>query len=136
MEYNEKLSKKKVKIFQTPQGKVLTFEHVEPDCIVDCSGCSTLCCKGMFAPTLTPTEFLSGKYPTRLFELNSVLKKRFPKVDWLATLDVKEGQVCRFLTKDGKCSIWEKRPKACKVYDCREDPRPEIKKIVIERFSK
>lgn len=33
---------------------------------------------------------------------------------------------CVHLERDGLCGVWEERPRACREYDCREDPRLEL----------
>lgn len=37
--------------------------------------------------------------------------------------------------KDGKCSIYEDRPVACRQFDCRKGHHPKTNKIAMEKFG-
>jgi len=47
-----------------------------------------------------------------------------------------EDGVCPYFDMEThKCKIWPNCPKACLAYDCREDPRPEIREFVKNRLK-
>jgi Fe-S-cluster containining protein len=77
---------------------------------VPCGTC-TLCCR-VFTPHLTPTEISSGKYPLGLSNGDD----NDPVVTMFR--DPETGGCGMF--KDGKCSIYEDRPVACRQFDCRK----------------
>lgn len=112
--------------------KVTTVEQPGEDSDVNCGNCEAPCCKGIFVPLLTEKEFFSGKYPIKVIDVPE-FKDKLPSAENIIGLAVlKNG--CIFL-KDNKCSIYEDRPKACRIYDCRKDNRKEIKEFVEERFN-
>jgi Fe-S-cluster containining protein len=88
--------------------KLTAVTSEEPEEKVPCGYC-TLCCQ-VFAPFLTPDEVSSGKYP-----LSLVNGEYGPMV----TLFRKPEGGCGMFV-DGKCSIYEDRPKACRQFDCRK----------------
>lgn len=111
--------------------KITTLSQPDKVADIDCRGCSAPCCKGMRIPLLTEEEFLSGKYPIRVVNIPE-LKKKVPNAENVIGLAVgKDG--CFFL-KNNECSIYDERPKACQVYDCREDTREDIVEFVKKRF--
>ncbi len=112
--------------------KITTVEQPEPDSDVPCEGCEAPCCKGMLIPLLTEKEFFSNAYPIKVIDIPE-LKKDLPNsqnVIGLAML--KDG--CPFL-KGSCCSIYQDRPKACRVYDCRKDTRQHIAEFAKKRFG-
>ncbi len=111
--------------------KITTIEQLEKECDGKiCKDCDAYCCKNVI-PLLNYEEFISGKYPIQVIDIPE-LKKDLPTSQNVIGLAMrKEG--CFFL-KDNKCSIYGDRPKACKVYDCRIDERPEIKEFVKKRL--
>ncbi len=123
------MSKHQVKVWNT---KVTTIEQLDEDSNVLCKGCEAVCCKGAILPFLTEKECFSGKYPLKFINVPE-LKKEVPNAENVATLAISECG-CFFL-KNNKCIIYESRPKACRVYDCRKDDRPEIKELVKLRFK-
>lgn len=96
-----------------------------------CDGCEAPCEKSPFIVLLTEEEYLSGKYPIKIIPMPE-LKKNFFTQNAIGMAMGKEG--C-FFFKNGRCLIYENRPKACRIYDCRKDPRPEIKAFVKKRFK-
>lgn len=42
---------------------------------------------------------------------------------------------CIFVTPDGKCSVWDLRPGACRAYSCLNDTDPAITSFARERFK-
>jgi len=99
-----------------------------------CEGCPAPCCQGLFRPVLTGDEFESKKFPMALNEVPLFIKIQVPQVQKLIVLNVDEKKGCPFFDKEKhKCSIWPNCPKACLSYDCREDPRPEIRSFAKKR---
>ena len=98
--------------------------------IVNCAGCSAPCCRGGYLVPLSfeETQVLPAVY--RDFTLNGHEYKN--------TAVLPRNPVtgdCVFVTADGKCGIWNVRPKTCRVYDCRKDSNAEMKAFVAERFK-
>lgn len=112
--------------------KITTVEQLGEECDGKiCDGCDVYCCRNII-PLLNHEEFISGKYPIRTIDIPE-LKKDLPTSENVIGLAMgKEG--CFFL-KDGRCGIYEDRPRACRVYDCRIDERPEIMTFVQRRFG-
>ena len=81
---------------------------LEPVADVPCGSC-TLCCE-LLAPHLTPHEISSGKYPMSFVE--------GPEGPVVSLWRKPEGGCAMFV--DGKCSIYEDRPMACRQFDCRK----------------
>uniref|UniRef100_A0A7C4M5Z5 YkgJ family cysteine cluster protein n=1 Tax=candidate division CPR3 bacterium TaxID=2268181 RepID=A0A7C4M5Z5_UNCC3 len=95
-----------------------------------CEGCPAPCCQGIFRPVLTAEEFFSKKFPTKFIDAPDWLKKQVPRAEKLAVLAFTENSYCNYFDpQTQKCKIFPNCPKACLAYDCREDPRPEIKKF-------
>ena len=84
-----------------------------------CDSCEAPCCKTLI-PLLTEAEFLSGQYPIRVVDIPE-LKERLPNAENVIGLAVFD-EGCPF-QRGTRCSIYKRRPKACRVYDCRADPR-------------
>lgn len=113
--------------------KVTTVESLDKECDGKiCQGCEAPCCKGKLFVLLTEKEFFSGKYPMRFLNIPG-LKKDFPNTENVIGLAMGKDK-CFFL-KNNRCTIYEDRPKACRIYDCRKDVRPEIKEFVKRRFG-
>ena len=90
---------------------------------VPCGNC-TLCCEKL-SPFLMPEEVASGLYPLSLIQPSPA--------EMLANLNIgpivslyrkKEGGCGMFV--NGKCSIYEYRPMACRQFDCRKGHHPKI----------
>jgi len=113
--------------------KVATVEQGERKPSM-CEGCEAPCCQGAFRPILTAEEFLSRKFKFTYTPPEAWFKLKAPEVQFLATLRVdKDG--CPYFNKvDRKCELWPNPPKACLAYDCREDPRPAIRKFARRRM--
>lgn len=93
----------------------------EPIADVPCGNC-TLCCE-LLAPFLTPEEVASGEYPISLINPTENHIRDNPEVGPIVTLfRNKEGGCGMFI--DGKCSIYDKRPHACRQFDCRKKHHP------------
>lgn len=80
-----------------------------------CSSCG-VCCK-LFLINLTEKEYRSGKYKTQFGK--AVIFKDFKKVLSCGanTLKQKKDGSCIYL-KNNRCSIHDKRPKACQNFFC------------------
>ena len=102
---------------------LVTITNDEPIEDVPCGTC-TACCE-LLAPHLTPEEISSGKYPLSLTSTpDGPLITLYRKV---------EGGCAMFV--DGKCSIYEDRPLACRQFDCRKGHHPKTDKIAMEKFG-
>jgi Fe-S-cluster containining protein len=94
----------------------------EPEVEVPCGSC-TLCCS-LLAPSLTPDEVSSGKYPISLTAATKEIFVIDPTVGPVVTMFKNKQGGCAMLI-DGKCSIYEDRPKACRQFDCRKGHHPK-----------
>lgn len=125
----------KAKIFNVSGKKVLCIFQ-PPEANVPCGGCTFLyCCKGKVVPILTPEEFESHKYSTGLMPLPKWLKKQAPTADLLAGINMDSVKGCPYLSLEGRCCIYNRRPQACKAYDCRNDTRKEISEFCRKHFK-
>jgi len=97
--------------------------------MTECDQCG-VCCK-LFLITLNEEEYRSGKYKT-LFEMFGFVEDFEEAVrDGANILAQHDDESCIYL-KDGKCSIHEDRPSACRKFFCKsKDPSfaSMIKKI-------
>lgn len=96
-----------------------------------CSECG-VCCK-LFLINLTEEEYKSEKYKTQFEEFGVV--KDFEEAELCAVniIEQKEDGSCFYL-KDKKCSIHDKRPKACRNFFCSSDK--EEFQSMIEKINK
>lgn len=94
---------------------------------VPCGSC-TLCCQKL-SPYLTPEEIASGKYPISLVNPSQEQLNLNPNVGPLVVLYRKKEGGCGMFV-DGKCSIYEDRPIACRQFDCRKGHHPSIPNMV------
>jgi Fe-S-cluster containining protein len=94
---------------------------------VPCGSC-TLCCQKL-SPYLTPEEIASGKYPISLVNPSQEQLNLNPNVGPLVVLYRKKEGGCGMFV-DGKCSIYEDRPVACRQFDCRKGHHPSIPNMV------
>jgi len=80
-----------------------------------CSQCG-ICCK-LFLINLTKEEYLSKKYKTQFEEFG--LTKDFQEAEMTGAniITQKKDGSCIY-QKDGKCSIHDKRPEACRAFFC------------------
>lgn len=80
-----------------------------------CSACG-VCCK-LFLINLTEEEYKSGKYRTQ-FEAFGLVND-FIEAEMIGAniIEQKEDGSCFYL-KEGKCSIYNIRPKACREFFC------------------
>lgn len=94
-----------------------------PEEVVPCGTC-TLCCEKL-SPHLTTEEISSGLYPISLINPSPEQLMERPDLGPIVALyRKKEGGCGMFI--DGKCSIYEYRPKACRQFDCRKNHHPAI----------
>ena len=94
---------------------------------VPCGSC-TLCCEKL-SPFLTPEEINSGKYPISLISPTQEHLNLNPNVGPLVVLYRKKEGGCGMFV-NGKCSIYEDRPIACRQFDCRKGHHPSIPNMV------
>jgi Fe-S-cluster containining protein len=96
----------------------------EPESDVPCGEC-TLCCE-LLSPHLTPEEISSGKYPVSFGESPDgpvVLMFKKPGTNGCS------------MFIDGKCSIYNDRPLACRQYDCRKGHHQSTDHVALEKFG-
>lgn len=104
----------------------------EPETNVPCNGCS-LCCQ-LFSPYLTPEEVSSGKYPISLVNPKPEQLEKNPELGPIVVMFKNKNGGCS-MWKDGQCTIYEDRPKACRQFDCRTVDHPKMKEVVKEKFG-
>ena len=95
-----------------------------------CDGCSAPCCKGGLGPILTENEFKTRKYPTKFLPLPDWLKNEGINAEFIATLAMNKNGCRYFNSLTNKCIIYPNCPESCLAYDCRDDPREEVKNFV------
>jgi len=121
---NYKIEMTKYKIININLTSVGSDDPLE---VVPCGSC-TLCCEKL-APYLTPEEVASGLYPLSLIQPSEEELRAHPEIGPIVTLYRKlEGGCGMFV--DGKCSIYEIRPKACRQFDCRKGHHPTIPNMI------
>lgn len=103
---------------------VISFEPEED---VPCGTC-TLCCQ-LLSPHLTPEEVTSGKYPISLINPPANIVKVDPDAGPVVTLFKNKDGGCSMLV-DNKCSIYEDRPRACRIFDCRKGHHPKTNDVL------
>ena len=108
---------------------VITDEVIED---VPCGTC-TRCCE-MLSPHLTPDEISSGLYPLSLVQPSPEQLLANPDVGPIVTLFKKRDAGCGMFV-DGKCSIYNYRPKACRQFDCRKGHHPALNEFAKDYFK-
>jgi hypothetical protein len=78
----------------------------EIDCAARIPLCGARCCS--FEVTLSAQDVAEGNIPFDLFKPYALPRDH--------------GR-CACMNDDGACTIYERRPGACRAYDCRRDPR-------------
>ena len=98
------------------------------DCYIKCSQCG-VCCK-LFLITLTEQEYRSNKYKTEFEEFG--LTKAFKEAEMCGAniITQKKDESCIYL-ENGKCSIHDIRPKACREFFC-SSKDPTFKSMIDE----
>lgn len=99
----------------------------EPIEAVPCGSCSK-CCE-LLSPFLTPTEVATGLYPLSLIQPSIEQMLVNPEIGPIVVLYRKLAGGCGMLI-DGKCSIYEHRPLACRQFDCRKGHHPTISNMI------
>lgn len=99
----------------------------EPEEVVPCGSCS-LCCEKL-SPFLTPEEVQSGMYPMSLLNPSPEHQKFNPEVGPTVVLYRNPQGGCGMFV-DGKCSIYNNRPLACRQFDCRKGHHPNIPNMI------
>lgn len=94
---------------------------------VPCGECK-LCCEKL-APHLLPEEVASGLYPLSLIQPSAEQALNVPNIGPIVTLYRKKEGGCGMLV-DGKCSIYDYRPKACRQFDCRKGHHQNIPNMI------
>jgi Fe-S-cluster containining protein len=100
---------------------------------VPCGTC-TKCCE-VLTPFLTPEEISSGRYPLALIQPTPEMLRENSNIGPTVAMFKKTptGGCSMFI--DGKCSIYEYRPKSCRQFDCRKHYHPETAKMAKEKFG-
>ena len=104
----------------------------EPISDVPCGTC-TRCCE-LLAPMLSSEEITSGLYPLSLINPTEQQRKENPNSNIVVTLYRKPGGGCGMFI-DGRCSIYDIRPKACRQFDCRKGHYSELNEFAKEKFN-
>ena len=86
-----------------------------------------VCCK-IFLITLTEEEYRSGKYKTMFSEFGMVEDFEEAEKNGANILAQQDDGSCIYL-KNGKCSIHEDKPSACKAFFC-ESKDPEFAEMI------
>lgn len=100
----------------------------EPESDVPCGSCVT-CCERL-APHLSPEEVASGLYPISLVQPSPEQIANNPDVGVIVTLHKLKDGGCGMLI-NGRCSIYNHRPKACRQFDCRKGHHPKIPDMTV-----
>lgn len=107
-----------------PKSYTITFVAVHSDqplSDVLCGDC-TKCCS--LSPLLTPEEFESGQYIYTFVDAGN----GNPTV---AIPNTEKG--CIYF--DQKCTIYDRRPRSCRVFDCRKGHYPAFKQLALDKFG-
>ena len=95
--------------------KAVAIDTDGPIADVPCGSCYDCCSK--LSPFLTQEEFESGQYVyTFMNTPDNIPAIAIPR---------KQDGGCFYL-ESGKCTIYEKRPKACRIFDCRLGHHPKV----------
>jgi Fe-S-cluster containining protein len=105
-------------IIKTIEFKGIAIAHDVPESDVPCGSCA-VCCEKL-SPYLTPEEFASGEYAYTFMRVDGL---DVPTI----TIPKSTQGGCMYYVNN-KCSIYNKRPLACRQFDCR-DPRTSHPKI-------
>ena len=111
-------------IFKTYRIQAVCIERDVEFSDVPCGECNQCCIH--LSPLLTPEEFESGKY---IYTLTTTPNTSLP-----AFAIPRDKNGCYYL-KDGKCSIYNDRPKACRQFDCRKGHYPQFKDLALRKFN-
>lgn len=99
---------------------------------VPCGDC-TLCCQ-LLSPCLTPEEINSGKYPISLTQPTPDVLKLDPTAGAVVTMFKNaQGGCGQFI--NNKCAIYEDRPLACRVFDCRKGHHVKTNAVAQDKFG-
>lgn len=94
---------------------------------VPCGSCA-MCCEKL-TPFLLPEEVASGLYPLSLITPTKEQLQTNPEIGPIVTLYRKKEGGCGMFV-DGKCSIYEHRPRSCRQFDCRKGHHPSIPNMI------
>lgn len=90
---------------------------------VPCNSC-TLCCE-LLSPYLTKEEISSGKYPLSMIYPEPEQVKQNSEIGPILKMYQKKSGGCGLFI-DGRCSIYEDRPIACRQFDCRKNHHSKV----------
>jgi Fe-S-cluster containining protein len=109
--------------YKTFEIKAISIERDLPESTVECGECSQ-CCVAL-SPYLTAEEFASGHYVYTFVTSHT----------GQPTIAIPRGERGCFYLHDGKCSIYSKRPKACRQFDCRQGHYPPFRDLAMSKFG-
>lgn len=127
--YNIKMVKQNYNILPLKLVSVTTDEVIED---VPCGEC-VKCCETL-TPFLTPEEISSGKYPLSFVNPDESLRNFDSEAGPVITMFKNSKGGCGMFI-DGRCSIYDDRPKSCRQFDCRKGHHPKLIDFAKEKFS-
>ncbi len=99
---------------------------------VPCGTCAR-CCE-LLSPYLTPDEVSSGKYPISLTTPTEADILEQQNCGPIVTVFKNKTGGCGLLI-DGKCSVYDDRPIACRQFDCRKGHHPKLVDFAKDKFG-
>lgn len=103
---------------------LISISTDEPTEDVPCGTCG-VCCE-ILAPHLTIDEINSGKYPISFVDEGLT----GPTITLFRN---SKGGCAMYI--EGKCSIYEHRPTACRQFDCRKGHHLKTNNVAMEKFG-
>jgi len=104
--------------FKTIEIRALLIERDIPESDVPCQSIScTQCCEKL-SPYLTEDEFRSGQY------IYTFIRTPDPAKPAVAIPKISSG--CIYFDSNKTCSIYDRRPLACRQFDCRQEHSPIV----------
>ena len=101
----------------------ITKSETLPDSNVPCGDCNRCC---SLSPHLSSEEFESGKY---IYTFLKIPNENHPVV-----AIPRNSLGCIYLI-NGKCSIYDDRPKSCRQFDCRQGHYLPLVEFAKEKFG-
>ena len=94
------------------EAEAKVIEAMLSDAIVPCGTCHACC----HSPVAVSPE--AGDDPS-LYKLAISVDRTAPNQHAMVTLDRKPDGSC-YALRNGRCTIWDKRPRVCRNFDCRK----------------
>lgn len=95
----------------------LTFKGTCDECL---PYCGALCCKMYDSVNLTGEEVMSGRYQMDVEGTMHVYANAFKLKKKKVTGELYH--VCIYLGDDNRCTIYDERPRACRIFECQNRP--------------